>query len=113
MTGLMQDLRYSLRTFRNRPMFTAVAILTIAIGIGANTTIFSWLRSLVLNRFPGAFDPERIVAIENTAPDREPITTSYLDFRDFRNNLRLVKSVTAYRGYLLSVGEAPYVERAW
>jgi hypothetical protein len=35
---------------------------------------------------------------------------SYLDFRDFRNNLRLVKSVTAYRGYLFSVGEAPYVK---
>jgi len=113
MSGLFQDLRYALRTFRNRPTFAAVAILTIAIGIGANTTIFSWLRSLVLNPFPGAFDPGRIVAIENNAPDREPITTSYLDFRDFRNNLRLVKSVTAYRGYLFSVGEAPYVERAW
>lgn len=113
MIVLLQDLRYALRSFRNRPTFAAVAILTIAIGIGANTTIFSWLRSLVLNPFPGAVEPERIVAIENTAPDGEPITTSYLDFRDFRNNLRLVKSVTAYRAYLFSVGEAPNVERAW
>ncbi len=113
MTALLQDLRYALRTFRNRPTFAAVAILTIAIGIGANTTIFSWLRSLVLNPFPGAANPERIVAIENNAPDGEPITTSYLDFRDFRNNLRLVSGVTAYRGYLFSVGEAPTVERAW
>ena len=107
MTGLMQDLRYALRSFRNRPTFAVVAMLTIAIGIGANTTIFSWLRSLVLNPFPGTLEPERIVAIENTAPDGEPITTSYLDFRDFRNSLRLVKSVTAYRGYLFSVGEVP------
>lgn len=113
MTFLLQDLRYALRSFRNRPTFAAVAILTIAIGIGANTTIFSWLRSLVLNPFPGAAEPERIVAIENTAPDGTPITTSYLDFRDYRDNLRLVKSVTAYRGYLFSVGEAPNVERAW
>src|SRR5579864_1806187 len=113
MTALLQDLRYALRTFRNRPTFAAVAILTIAIGIGANTTIFSWLRSLILNPFPGAENPERIVAIENSAPDGEPITTSYLDFRDYRNNLRLVRSVTAYRGYLFSVGEAPNVERAW
>jgi len=113
MTGLMQDLRYALRSFRNRPTFAAVAILTIAIGVGANTTIFSWLRSLVLNPFPGALEPGRIVAIENTAPDGEPITTSYLDFRDFRNNLRLVKSVTAYRMYLFSVGDVPNVERAW
>jgi predicted permease len=113
MSGLMQDLRYALRSFRNRPTFAAVAILTIAIGIGANTTIFSWLRSLVLNPFPGALEPERIVAIESTAPDGAPITTSYLDFRDFRNSLRLLKSVTEYRGYLFSVGEVPNVERAW
>src|SRR5437899_3295534 len=113
MTALWQDLGYALRNFRNRPTFAAVAILTIAIGIGANTTIFGWLRSLVLNPFPGATDPNRIVAIENTASDGEPLTTSYLDFRDFRNNLHLVNSVTAYRGYLFSVGDAPNVERAW
>ena len=113
MTDFLQDLRYAIRTFGKRPTFAAVAILTIAIGIGANTTIFSWLRSLVLNPFPGATEPERIVAIENTAPDGEPITTSYLDFRDFRDHLRLVQSVTAYRAYLFSVGEVPHVERAW
>ncbi|HVN17661.1 MAG TPA: ABC transporter permease [Dongiaceae bacterium] len=113
MTALLQDLRFALRTLRNRPTFALVAVFTIAIGIGANTTIYSWLRSLVLNPFPGAADPQHIVAIENTAPDGEPITTSYLDFRDFRDHLRLVNNVTAYRGYLFSVGEAPNVERAW
>ena len=113
MTGLLQDLRHGIRTFRNRPTFAAVAVLTIAIGIGANTTIFSWLRSLVLNPFPEAVDADRIVAIENTAPDGEPITTSYLDFRDLRDNLHLVQSVTAHRGYLFSVGDAPQVERVW
>jgi len=57
MTALLQDLRYALRSLRSRPSFAAVAILTIATGIGANTTIFSWLRSLVLNPFPGVPDP--------------------------------------------------------
>ena len=113
MTGLLQDLRYGLRSFRNSPGLTAVAVLTIAIGIGANTTIFSWLRSLLLNPLPGAEQPERIVAIENTAPDGEPITTSYLDFRDFRDNLRAVNFVTAYRGYVFSVGDAPNTGRVW
>ena len=113
MTNFLQDLRYALRSLRSRPTFAAVAILTMTVGIGANTTIFSWLRSLVLNPFPGASEPERIVAIENTAPDGAPITTSYLDFRDFRDNLRLVTSVTAYRGYLFSVGESPHMERSW
>jgi predicted permease len=113
MINVLQDVRYALRTLRKRPTFAVVAVFTIAIGIGANTTIFSWLRSLVLNPFPGAAEPERIVAIENSAPDGEPITTSYLDFRDFRDRLRLVNNVTAYRGYLFSVGDAPHVERAW
>jgi len=113
MTKLLQDLRYALRTFRNRPTFTAVAVLTIAIGVGSNTTIFSWLRSLVLNPFPGAAQPERIVAIENTAPNGEPITTSYLDFRDFRDNLKLLQNVTAYRAYVFSIGDAPHTERVW
>jgi len=113
MTNVLQDLRYALRTLRSRPTFALVAILTMAIGVGANTTIFSWLRSLVLNPFPGAQEPERVVAIENAAPDGEPITTSYLDFRDFRDRLHLVSNVTAYRGYLFSVGDAPDAERAW
>jgi putative ABC transport system permease protein len=113
MTRLFQNLRYALRQLRKSPAFSAVAVLTIAVGIGANTTIFGWMRSLLLNPFPGATEPNRIVAIENTAPDGEPLTTSYLDFRNYRDNLRLVKSVTAYRSAAFSVGEAPNPERVW
>ena len=113
MTGLFQDLRYALRTFRKSPGFAALAVFTIGIGIGANTSIFGWMRALLLNPLPGAQQPERVVAIENTAPDGEPITTSYLDFRDFRDHLRTLNFVTAYRGYVFSVGEAPTTERVW
>jgi predicted permease len=113
MGGVLQDLRYAVRTLRKSPGFAAVAVLTIAIGIGANTTIFSWVRSLVLNPLPGATQPERIVAIENTAPDGEPLATSYLDFKDYRDNLRSVNFVTVYRGYVFSVGDAPNTEQVW
>jgi predicted permease len=113
MTSLVQQIRSALRTVRSAPTVALVAILTIAVGAGANTTIFSWVRSLLLNPLPGAVQPERVVAIENTAPDGEPITTSYLDFRDFRENLQQVQYVTAYRGYVFSVGDAPNTERVW
>ena len=113
MSGLAQDLRFALRQLRKSPGFTAVAVITLALGIGANTTIFSWLRSLVFDSFPGAAQPDRIVAIEHTAPDGHPLTTSYLDFRDFRDNLKLLENVTAYRGYVFSVGDAPSSERVW
>src|SRR5215469_15962148 len=112
-TESLQDLHSTLRSFRNSPGFAAVTVLTIAVGIGANTTVFSWLRSLLLNPLPGADQPGRIVAIENTAPNGEPITTSYLDYRDFRDNLHTVNFVTAYRGYVFSVGDAPNTERVW
>ena len=113
MTRLLEELRNALRSIRSAPGVAVVAILTIAAGVGANTTIFSWIRSLLLNPLPGAAQPERIVAIENSAPDGEPITTSYLDFRDFRDNLKFVLSVTAYRAYVFSVGDAAGTERVW
>ena len=113
MNGLFNELRNALRTIRNTPSVAIVAILTIAVGIGANTTIFSWMRSLLLNPLPGATQPERIVALENTAPDGTPITSSYLDFRDFRDQVRLLNHVSAYRAYVFSVGDAPHTERVW
>jgi predicted permease len=113
MNNILRDLRYGLRTLTRNPGFTAVAVLTIGIGIGASTTIFSWMRSMLLNPLPGASQPERIVAIENMAPDGEPITTSYLDFRDFRDNLKLVNLVTARVGNVFSVGDAPRTTQVW
>jgi predicted permease len=109
----LKTVRQALRTVAHAPMVAAIAILTIAVGIGANTTIFSWMRSLLLNPIPGASQPERIVAIENSAPDGQPLTTSYLDFRDYRDNLHLITNPTAYRGYAFSVGDAPNTERVW
>ena len=113
MNTLLRDLRYGLRTLARNPGFAAVAVLTIGIGIGASTTIFSWMRPMLLNPLPGATRAERIVAIENTAPDGEPITTSYLDFRDFRDNLKLVNLVTARVGNVFSVGDAPHTTQVW
>ena len=113
MSFLIGDLRYGLRSLRNAPSFAIVAVLTIAIGIGANTTIFSWIRSLLFDPLPGAVHPERIVSIENSATDGEPLTSSYLDFRDFRDNLRLVNLVSARYGNVFSVGDPPSTGRVW
>jgi predicted permease len=113
MNNFLRDLRYGFRNLTRNPGFAAVAVLTIGIGIGASTTIFSWMRSMLLNPLPGAAQPERIVSIENMAPDGEPLTTSYLDFRDFRDNLHLVNFVTARGGNVFSVGDAPRTTQVW
>jgi predicted permease len=114
MSNPLRDIRYGFRMLALSPGFTAVAVLSIGIGIGVNATTFGWMRSMVVNPLPAAAQPERIVAIENRTANGEPITTSYLDFRDFRDNLRLVRSVTAVQPWgVFSVGEPPRTEKLW
>jgi len=113
MENLIQDVRYSLRLLRKNPGFAAVAILTIAIGIGASTTIFSWMRAVLLNPLPGASQPERVVALESLTPSGEWVPTSYLDFSDFRDHLKLLESTTVSVPMDLAVGNDRSVERVW
>ena len=113
METLLQDLRYSLRMLWKNPGFSAVAILTIAIGIGSSTTIFSWIRAVLLNPLPGASEPDRVVALETLTPSAEWLPTSYLDFRDFRDHLKLLESTTVAYPIDLAVGNERSVERIW
>jgi predicted permease len=112
-SSFIQDLRYSLRLLRKSPGFALVAILTIAIGIGASTTIFSWIHAVLLNPLPGAGDPARVVALETLTPDADWVPTSYPDFRDLRANSRLVESMSVAQPIALAVGNEKSVERTW
>ncbi len=107
------DIRFGLRQLRKNPGFTAVAILTLAFGIGANTTVFSWMRAVLLNPLPGASAPERVVALEELAPDGESKRLSYLDFRDFRDYLKQDLAVSAMREMAFAVGSDTNIERVW
>ena len=59
----LSDLRFGLRALGSSPGFAVVAVLTLTVGIAANTTIFSWIRSVLLNPLPGAGAPERVVGV--------------------------------------------------
>lgn len=110
---LLQDVRFGLRMLRKSPGFTAIAVLTLAIGIGANTIIFSWVRSVLLNPLPGAGDAERVVALETLTSDGNWVPTSYLDFRDLRDNCKLVESMSVAKPVALAVGNDGSVENVW
>ena len=107
----LQDLRYGARMLRKNPGFTAIAILTLALGIGANATIFSWIRAVLLNPLPAAGDSSRVVALEELAPSGDWLPISYPDFRDLRDNSKLLESMTVSYPMAWAVGEDRHAER--
>jgi predicted permease len=113
MGTLGQDLRYALRGLYRNGGFTIVAVLTIGVGIGANTTVFSWMHSLLLDPVPGAAEPDRIAAVESVAPNGDPLTTSFLDYRDFRDHLRSFETLGATAPAAFAVGEDAATQRVW
>ena len=66
MISLFQDLRYALRQFRKAPGFSLTAVLTLALGIGANSTILSWISGTLFNPIPGAKDTDHMLTIHDS-----------------------------------------------
>jgi putative ABC transport system permease protein len=101
MQTLLQDLRYAFRLLAKSPGFTAIAVLTLALGIGANTAIFSVVNAVLLR--PLAFrDPSRLVIVAEKSPF-PTISTSYQNFVDWRDQSRSFESMEATRGTGLSL----------
>ncbi|HKD92788.1 MAG TPA: ABC transporter permease, partial [Terriglobales bacterium] len=80
---LQQDVRYALRMLRKAPGFTAVAVLTLALGIGANTAVFSVVYSALLESLPYR-DASRLMVLNETTPKVGVVTVSYPNFLDWR-----------------------------
>jgi putative ABC transport system permease protein len=84
MEELVQDVRYGLRMLRKSPGFTAVALLTLALGIGANTAIFSVVYGILLRPLPYQ-DSARLIVLNETTPKVGMVSVSYPDFLDWRS----------------------------
>lgn len=91
-----QDLCYALRMLWKNPGFTAVAIITLALGIGANTALFSVVNGVLLNPLP-YFQPDRLVAVYSRTYDDPKFSISYPNFLDWVRDNRSFSSLAAYR----------------
>jgi len=110
---LWQDFRYALRTLKQRPGFAAVALLTLGLGIGATTVMFTVINGVVLKPLPYA-KPDRLVTVHgHTEKYGEQWGFSYLEFLDCQRQSRSLRPMAAwtYSGATLSEpGEAEYVD---
>ncbi len=112
MQTMWQDLRYGARMLVRNPGFTLIAVITLALGIGANTTIFSFINGLVLRPIPGVREPKRLVAVYTSDYSSGPYgTSSYLDYVDFRDQAEAFSGLAAYAERMLILTGGDEAER--
>ena len=117
MTTLLQDLRYAVRMLGRSPGFTAVAVAMLALGIGANTAIFSLVDAVLLRPLPFP-EADRIVTLGEMGKGedaRHGSSTSYLNFLDWKAQSRSFEAMTIFNGWqpaLTGLGEAERVRVA-
>ena len=110
---IIQDLTYGIRSLTRRPGFTAVAVLTLAMGIGVNTALFSAVDAVVLSPLP-VEEPEELVRINDQWPNGFPYgSISYPLWQDVRERADVLEDVFAYRSIPLSLSAGEEPERVW
>jgi len=112
MSTLLQDFRYGVRVLLKSPGFSIIAILTLALGIGANSTIFSWINSTVLNPIPGVGNTA-VLAELTAGKEGDPSPISYPDYVDLRDHNRSLANLMVFSLWQIDLTGNAKPQRVW
>ena len=112
MDSLVKDIRYAIRGLVKRPGFVAIAVITLALGIGANTAIFSLVNTVLLRSLP-VDRPNEIVSVAVRGKDDSMSAFSYPNYKDFRDRNEVLSGLLVYRFVPLSLSRGGVNERIW
>src|SRR5580698_7331035 len=114
MRGVLEDLRYAAGVLRRTPALTSVAVLTLALGIAATTTVFGWIDGMVLHPFRGATDDGQLAVLESVyASGIQAPSVSYADSQDFEDSLRSISGLMLNQKGPASIGDGENAYSAW
>jgi predicted permease len=109
--NLLGDLRNAARTIGRMPGLAAVIIVSLAVGIGANTTIFSWIQMILFQPLPGVSGASKFLLVEPRAETGGYPGASWLEYRDLQTQLPALREVVASQSVPFNVGETGQTER--
>lgn len=109
----MNDLRHAWRTIGRMPVLSTVVVVSLAIGIGVNTAVFSWIQAVVLRPLPGVPDGGRYYSVEPRAETGSYPGVSWLEYQDLRERLHSFPDLLAFRMVPFNVGETAQTQRTF
>src|SRR4051794_10763583 len=112
MNPFLQDVRFGLRQLRKSPAFTVAAVVTLALGIGANATVFTWFKAIIFNPLPGV-DAGNLVSVRWRSAQGNSTSFSWPDFVDFRSRNHTLQGLAVGRMTAMNLGAGDRAERVW
>src|SRR3954462_4355374 len=113
MENFLQDIRFGFRQLLKKPGFAALAIISMALGIGANTSIFSLIDTVLLRPLP-VHEPSRLAVLYGTLHNGADVTLqSYPNYKDYRDRNTVLSGLALYRVVVTSLSHGGKNERAW
>ena len=108
---MISDLRHACRMILKNPLLAIVVVLSLGVGIGANTVVFSWIEAVIFKPIPGVRDAGAFHLIEPRTDTGIYVGTSWPEYRDLHDRLHTMTDLIAFRMAPLYVGESGKVER--